>query len=81
MDEDGVELPEVEEAAFRARLDGLLGEVRWRKADFGGAAEEDATAGLEDDLAERKGYFTLGRNGVAREDCESSDCVVGALLF
>lgn len=77
LDPEGVEFPAQGEAAFKARFVGLLGEVRFRVADF---EEEPEEFSFADDFAERKESLTLGRKGVARGDCESTDCVVGALF-
>lgn len=49
---------------FKARFEGLLGEVRYLDLD---AAEG---LPLAEDLADRRDNLTLGRNGVARCDCD-----------
>jgi hypothetical protein len=63
--DEGVELPGLD-AALRARLEGLFGEVRCRE---NGLDEVAGMTGLFDDLADRSDNFTLGRKGVARGDC------------
>lgn len=67
---DGAEFAELEERAFKARFEGLLGEPRVRVVDFGTPMAGALTANLDDDLAERSDSLTLGRNGVARGVCD-----------
>lgn len=64
LEGEGTELVAEGGMLCRARLEGLLGEVRFRRLDLAEGLP------LVDDLADRRDSFTLGRKGVASCGCD-----------